>query len=123
MQKSQVFGLALLVATLAATDATGSCELAALAQPGKATAIKSAGRPTTAAAATAATNGDGDSLIPGARPTDAAVLDHVRLLNSNSALSDRADMATIHNYLVSTIAAITNYFNNTKRGKPMGLSV
>jgi tetratricopeptide (TPR) repeat protein len=103
--------LLLIASSLLATST------AAFAQPGKAPSKA----PSKASASSK--NDGGGSLAPNAKASDAAVLDHVRLLNSNSALADRADMPSLHDYLVTTIATITKYFNNSKRGRPMGLSV
>jgi hypothetical protein len=122
----KLFAAALSGSLLSSSILVGPTMAPAIAAPAQSAKTKIAAAPAKPAPAKgAADNAGGDNLnlVPGARPGDNAVLDHVRLLNNDSALSDRADMLSLHNYLVSAIAAVIKYFNNSKRGRPLGLSI
>jgi tetratricopeptide (TPR) repeat protein len=56
-------------------------------------------------------------------PNNVAQLDHVRLLSTDKELDERVDIDAIHKYIVTACATVTTFFNNTKHGKPIGLSV
>lgn len=115
MQKSAFIPL---VATITAgTLAAGSVAEPAWSQQTKAPAQ-------TAADAKADPGGfTGLLAIVNKNPNDCAQLDHVRLLSTDKELTERVDFVAIHKYIVITCATITTFFNNSKHGKPIGLSV